>query len=312
MVKFKRDIFQRWERNPLITMLDIPYKCNTVFNAGVTKFNDEYYMLIRVESLQGHSVILVANSHDGYHFTVDAAPCMYPSNFEPFKTYEARGVEDPRITLLDGKYYVLYTAYSCYGPRLGLAKTEDFKTFERIALVSEPGNKDGVLFPRKINGQYVRLDRPIGNEIGNIWISYSNDLIHWGNTEILAEIREGRWDFYRIGASVPPIETEKGWLEIYHGVKFTTSGPIYRLGALLLELENPGKVIGRSDIPLLTPREIYERVGDINNVVFSCGAIVEDDGEVKLYYGAADTCICLATAHIDDILASCVEVPSEK
>lgn len=306
MTGFKKDLFQRWERNPLITIQDIPYSCNTVFNAGAVKYNNEYILLIRVENLRGHSVIVAARSKDGYHFSVDKEPCMYPSQVEPFKTYEQRGVEDPRITYLEGSYYIIYTAYSEYGARLGLAKTNDFKTFERIALISEPGNKDGVLFPRKINGQYVRLDRPIGNEIGNIWISYSNDLINWGNTDLLAEVRQGRWDYYRIGASVPPIETEKGWLEIYHGIKHTSSGPIYRLGTLLLDLENPGKVIGRSDIPVLSPRELYERVGDINNVVFSCGAVVEDDGEIKLYYGAADTCICLATASTEEILGSCI------
>lgn len=312
MTGFKRDLFERWERNPLITMQDIPYRCNTVFNAGAVKYNNEYILLIRVESLEGHSVIVAARSNDGYHFSVDKEPCISPSLIEPFKTYEQRGVEDPRVIYLEGAYYIIYTAYSCYGARLGLARTNNFKIFERVALISEPGNKDGVLFPRKVNGQYVRLDRPIGNGIGNIWISYSNDLINWGNTDLVAEVRQGRWDYYRIGASVPPIETNKGWLEIYHGIKLTPSGPIYRLGALLLDLENPGKVIGRSDTPLLSPREFYERVGDINNVVFSCGAVVEDDGEIKLYYGAADTCICLATAYIGEILDSCVEVISEK
>ncbi|MFC2140364.1 glycoside hydrolase family 130 protein [Candidatus Auribacterota bacterium] len=302
----RRDILHRWKRNPLITLEDIPYRCNTVFNAAAAKFNNEYLLLLRVESLQGYSVLVMAYSKDGYHFSVENKSCMFPATEEPFKTYEAQGVEDPRIIFLEDTYYIMYTAYSKYGVRIGLAKTLDFKTFERVALVSEPGNKDGMLFPKKIKGQYVRLDRPKGNKVGNIWISYSPDLIHWGNSKVLITIREGHWDSHRIGGSVPPLETSRGWLHIYHGVKKTVSGPIYRLGALLLDIEDPSQVIGRSEIPILTPRENYERIGDINNVVFSCGAILEDDGELKVYYGAADTSICLATAHINEILDSCV------
>ncbi|MFC1809586.1 glycoside hydrolase family 130 protein [Candidatus Omnitrophota bacterium] len=290
-----------------MTLEDIPYRCNTVFNGAVTKFKDEYMMLLRLENLEGHSVVLLAHSKDGYHFAIKDTPCMEPSQVEPFKTFEEKGVEDPRIICLEGTFYIVYTAYSRYGARSALAKTSDFKTFERIALISEPGNKDGLLFPRKINGRYVRLDRPIGEEKGNIWISFSKDLISWGDSEVLTEIRPAQWDSYRIGGSVPPIETKEGWLEIYHGVKMTSGGPIYRLGVFLMDIDDPRKVIAHGDIPILSPREPYERVGDINNVVFSCGAVVEDDGEVKVYYGAADTCICLAVATLDELIASCKE-----
>ena len=142
--------------------------------------------------------------------------------------------------------------------------------------------------------------------LGNIWISYSEDLINWGDSHLLAAIRPGYWDCDRIGASAPPIETERGWLEIYHGVKFTSSGPLYRLGVLLLDLENPNKVLGRSDIPVIAPREYYERVGDVNNVVFSCGAIYEEyTKNVKVYYGAADTCNCVGMAKMEDLLDCC-------
>ncbi|MBN1492765.1 MAG: glycoside hydrolase family 130 protein [Candidatus Omnitrophica bacterium] len=307
MVRFQQDVLQRWPRNPIITLEDIPYRCNTVFNGAVTKFKNEYIMMLRVENLEGHSVVLLARSNDGYHFAIDDKPCMEPCAVEPFKTYETKGVEDPRIICVEGTFYVMYTAYSTYGARIGLAKTDDFKTFERIALISEPGNKDGLLFPRKINGKYVRLDRPIGGDIGNIWISFSHDLIHWGESRVLVQVRDGQWDQYRIGGSVPPIETKAGWLEIYHGVKMTSCGPIYRLGVFLMDLNDPTKVVGRSDIPILSPREPYERIGDINNVVFSCGAVVEDNGEVKVYYGAADTCICLAVATLDELIASCTQ-----
>ncbi len=302
--RFGRDIVHRWEGNPVIVVEDIPYKCNSVFNGGVVKLGETYVMLIRVESLRGYSVILKAESDDGFYFSVDKYPVMEPASEEPFRTFEERGIEDPRITEIDGVFYVMYTAVSRFGHCIAVAKTEDFESFERIAIVSEPGNKDGVLFPAKIDGMYVRMDRPIGDGKGHIWLSRSPDLVHWGDSVLLATTREGYWDTTRIGASVPPIPTEEGWLEIYHGVKNTASGPIYRLGTMLLDRNDPSKVIGRSTIPILSPREEYERVGDIGNVVFSCGAIVEPDGEVKLYYGAADTCICLGMAHIEELVES--------
>jgi len=307
MPRRQRDVLHRWERNPIITLEDIPFPCNTVFNGGVIKCNGQYMMLLRVEGLRGPSVILLAHSVDGYHFTIDDKPAMVASTQEPFKTYESGGIEDPRITYLEGEYYIVYTAASGLGARIAIAKTNDFQTYERVALASESGNKDGMLFPEKINGEYVRLERPIAHGVGNIWIAYSEDLIHWGKHKPLIEIRGGHWwDCFRVGGSAVPIKTEKGWLEIYHGVKWSASGPIYRLGAVLLDLEDPSKVIARGDIPILSPRERYERVGDISNVVFSCGAILEDDGEVKVYYGAADTCICVGTAMVDEIIESCL------
>jgi beta-1,4-mannooligosaccharide/beta-1,4-mannosyl-N-acetylglucosamine phosphorylase len=185
---------------------------------------------------------------------------------------------------------------------MSLARTEDFRSFERLAVISEPGNKDGMLFPRKVNGRYVRLDRPIANGVGSIWVSYSPDLIHWGDSQVVISPRAGHWDSYRVGASAVPIETDEGWLEIYHGTKMTSGGPIYRAGVCLLELEDPSVVIGRGDVPILSPRKEYERIGDINNVVFASGAIVESGGEVKVYYGAADTSICVATGRLDELI----------
>lgn len=301
--RFGRDTFHRWEGNPILTLDDIPFRCNAVFNGSPAKMGDKYYLLLRIEGQQGYSVFALACSNDGYHFAVEKRPVLLPAKEGVFGKYEARGIEDPRVTFLDGAFYVMYTAYSQYGPRIALLKTEDFHDFERIAIVSEPGNKDGVLFPEKINGQYARLDRPIGMGTGSIWISFSNDLFTWGNSKVLITPRHGYWDSYRVGASAPPIKTEKGWLEIYHGVKMTSGGPIYRVGVILLDLENPTIVIGRCGVPLLSPREEYERIGDVGNVVFACGAILENNGELKMYYGAADTCICVATAHVDDVVS---------
>lgn len=296
------DVFRRWPGNPILTLEDIPYECNTVFNGTVVKKNGQYILLLRVEGQQGYSFFALAKSEDGLHFEVEPKPALLPSKEGPFALHETHGIEDPRATFLEGTYYVMYTATGDHGYRIALVRTDDFETFEQVGLVSEPGNKDGVLFPERIKGKYVRLDRPIGMGTGSIWISYSEDLLSWGESKVLLAPRPGYWDSTRTGASVPPIRTEHGWLELYHGFKMTSSGPIYRAGSALLDLEDPSKVIARCRIPLLSPREDYERVGDIQNVVFACGAVVEDDGEVKMYYGAADTSMCVATAKLSDIL----------
>lgn len=300
-----RDLLHRWESNPIITLEDMPFPCNTVFNGTPVKLGDEYLLLLRVEGQRGYSFFALARGKDGFHFEVEKKPVLLPADKGIFKFYENRGIEDPRATFIDGVYYVLYTAVSEVGYRIAVAQTEDFRSFKRIALISEPGNKDGVLFPEKISGQYVRLDRPIGLGVGSIWISYSNDLKSWGNSKVLLSPRSGYWDSFRVGASVPPIRTEHGWLEIYHGVRMTSAGPIYRAGAVLLDLEDPSVVIKRCDVPILSPREVYERVGDVGNVVFPCGAIVEPEGEIKVYYGGADTCIAVATTSLMR-LAECI------
>lgn len=302
-----RDFLHRWEGNPIITLEDIPYRCNTVFNGTPIKVDDNYFLLLRVEGQQGYSFFSLARSQDGFHFTVDPEPVMLPAKEGSFAKYETRGIEDPRLTEIDGRYYVLFTAVSNWGPRIELAETTDFVHYERIALVSEPGNKDGVLFPEKINGRYARLDRPIGNGIGSIWLSFSDDMIHWGDHQLVMMPHSGYWDSYRIGASAPPIKTEAGWLEIYHGMKMTRSGPIYKIGSVVFNLEDPSRVIARCDEPILSPRETYERIGDVNNVVFACGAIVEPNDDIKIYYGAADTCICVATNKLSRLIERTLE-----
>jgi len=290
----------------MITVDDIPFRCNSVFNAGAVMYDSQYILLLRVEDLKGRSVFALARSDDGFHFTVDPEPAMEPSTEEPFRTYERRGIEDPRITPVNGAFYIMYTAYSKYGACLALSRTGDFKTFERLGVVSEPENKDGALFPKKIGGRYARLDRPMAGGLGNIWVSYSEDLRMWGDSRVVMTPSGGRWDADRIGASAPPIETPEGWLEIYHGVKSTAGGPVYRLGVALLDLEDPSRVIGRSAVPVLSPREYYERIGDVGNVVFSCGAIPgPHNGSLKVYYGAGDTCICVGTTTIAELIERC-------
>ena len=296
------DLLKRWEGNPAITVEDVPFRANTVFNGTPIETKDGVYLLLRIEGQHGYSFFALARSKDGLNFTIDKEPVMLPAKEGPFAFYETKGIEDPRVTIVEDTCYVVYTAVGDYGARIALASTEDYVNYERIALISEPGNKDGILFPRKIKGRYARLDRPIGLGRGSIWISYSPDLINWGDSEVIITPRGGYWDNFRVGASVTPIETEEGWLEIYHGVKMTSAGPIYRIGIVLLDLDDPSKVIKRGDQPILSPRENYERIGDIGNVCFACGAVLENNGDMKIYYGAADTSICIATTTLDGIL----------
>ena len=303
--KMERDLLRRYEGNPILALDDMPFRCNTVFNGTPVKVNGEYILLLRIEGQQGYSFFSLARSRDGLNFKPDKEPWMLPAREEPWQVWEEHGIEDPRLTRVDGQCYILYTAVGGYGHRIAIASTDELRSYRRIAMISGPGNKDGVLFPQKINGLYARLDRPFGREIGSVWVSYSPDLVNWGRSEFVFGPRARYWDCHRVGASAPPILTDRGWLEIYHGLKMTSAGPIYRAGSVMLDRDNPAKVLGRCLPPLLSPREHYERIGDVGNVVFACGAIVEDDGEVKVYYGAADTSICVATAHIDKLIESC-------
>ena len=303
---------KRYEGNPILTARDFPRPVNSVFNAGAAKHGDEYVLLNRVEDLEGISCLWAARSQDGVHFTPDPQPAMVRATEGHYATYEEYGIEDPRITRIDGVYYITYTCYSRYAPCVGLARTSDFRTFERMGIITLPQNKDVVLFPEKVGGCYARLDRPsivVGkcDVGGDIWISYSPDLLHWGDPRPVMQPRKGgRWDNKKIGAGAPPIKTEQGWLEIYHGVRETGSGVLYRLGAVLLDLEDPSRVIGRAAEPVLSPAATEDFLGDVMNVVFTCGAILEDDGEIKIYYGAADQVMCLATAPVDEVIALCL------
>jgi len=303
------DIVYRWEGNPIITIEDFSFKCSDIRNAGAVKVDGEYILLVTIQGLEGHYSIYTARSTDGYHFEMDDGPFMAPSREEEFRIYEELGVLDARVVPLDGSYYISYSALGLHGYRLGLARTDNFRTAQRIGLVSEPDTKGGSLFPRKIGGRYVRLERP--REGSSIWITYSEDLEYWGWSEVVMTPRAGFWDSDRIGVAVPPMEIDQGWLLIYYGAKQTSAGPLYRLGAAILDSEDPSKVIGRTNIPILSPREEYERIGDVPNIVFSCGAIVEPDDEVKLYYGAANSCICVGTTKVQEIVRICKESAEE-
>ncbi|MCK5565754.1 MAG: glycoside hydrolase family 130 protein [Planctomycetes bacterium] len=302
MLKTGRDILHRWEGNPAITIEKVPFRANTVFNGSPIVTDNGIDLLMQVQGQQGHSFFVMARSKDGFRFKIDDAPVMLPAKDGPFAIYEKHGIEDPHITILEDTCYVVYTAVGDCGRRMALAKTEDRVNYERIAMISEPGNTNGILFPKKIGGRYGRLDSPAGNGHGGIWVSYSPDLIKWGDSRPVLSPRRGGWDEYRVGASACPIETEQGWLLIYHGTKMTPSGEVHRNGVALLENENPSKVIKRGESPILSPKTEYERIGDVINVCNICGAVVSKNGKMKIYYGAADSSICIGTCHIDNIL----------
>ena len=305
-----RDVIRRSRGNPLIALSDLPFRASDIWNAAVTRFRGEYLLLVTVETLEGLYSIYLARAKDGIRFTVDPEPFMSPAEDSPGRVHESYGIRDARITALDGTHYITYVAAGDHGLRLGIAKTEDFRprSVERIAYVSQVDVKNGVLFPRKVGGRYLLLKRP--NDGSGIWLSRSDDLEFWGAETVVMTPRGGYWDSTRIGASAPPIEIEQGWLLIYYGEKHTSAGPLVRLGAAILDRDDPSRVLARSNIPILSPREDYERIGDVPNVVFSCGALLED-GEILLYYGASDSCICRGAAPLEDIVRSCLESERE-
>ncbi len=227
------------------------------------------------------SHLRMARSDDGLNWRIDDSVQLWPRN-----KYEAYGIEDPRIVQIDGEYLVTYSAISRHGVTSNLLVTRDFKSFDYRGQLFVPDNKDICIFPEKVNGRYVALHRPSVSMLGrpDIWIAYSDDLVHWGGHEAIMYCRPGQWDSGRIGCGPAPVKTEKGWLEIYHG----SDDRNYYLGAVLLDLDDPRKVIARSETPILMPEEPYELEGFFANVVFANGQIAHDDGRIWIYDGGAD------------------------
>ncbi len=303
------DIIRRYRNNPIIDLRALPFVCADICNAGAIKVDGEYILLVTVQTLEGVFRIHTARGRNGYTFEISEKPFMSPSRGDDSRVYEEQGILDARITAVNGTYYITYDALGPHGYCLALARTEDFQSVQRIGIITEPDNKGGALFPRMINGKYTLFQRPWSG--GSIWINYSEDLEYWGGSEILMTPRAGYWDSSRIGAATPPMEIEEGWLFIYYGIKDTSAGPLFRLGAAILDRDEPTRLIGRTNVPILSPRLPYERIGDVNNLVFSCGAILEPDGELKLYYGAADSCICLGSTHVSTVVQTCMESERE-
>jgi len=299
-----RDVIARCPRNPLIRLEDVPFRCSDIRNAAVVSHAGEHLLLVTVELLEGRCAVFRARRNGGGRFAVDPRPFMAPDDDGPGRAYESTGIGDPRVTRLDGTYYIVYVAEGDHGQRLGLARTADFETVERLGYVSQVDVKNGVLFPRRIGGKYMLLQRP--QQGWRIWLAGSEDLTFWHCEAVVMTPRGGFWDPDRIGAAAPPIEIDEGWLLIYYGERSTSAGPLVRLGAAILDRDDPSRVLARSNIPILSPRERYERIGDVPNVVFSCGALLEGD-TVHLYYGASDSCICRGEAPLEAVVRTCFD-----
>jgi len=308
MSKFEFEtLFERHPDNPILTASQWTYPIHSVFNPGAICLKDGTTLLLcRVEDRRGLSHLCAARSKDGItNWEIDTKPTL---NFDP-KNHpeELWGIEDPRITYSTEReeYLIAFTAFSKFGPGVAVATTKDFKRFKRYGLAMQPDDKDAAFFPRRFDGSYALIHRPVTESGANMWISYSPDLINWGGHKLLLPARRGGWwGANKIGLSPPPIETERGWLLIYHGVRHHASGSIYRLGLALMDKDHPDVCLLRSQSWMFGPEKDYETIGDVGSAVFPCGYTIQPDGDtIYLYYGAADTTICLAIGSIKRLLA---------
>ena len=308
-------MIKRFENNPILTPEDMPVPCCAVYNSGVIKTAaGEYVMASRFEYPNKRQAAWVSRSQDGINFVPDPEPMRFVCTAEQEEEYDKTCTAippdigswyDPRLNPVDGEMYVTYAVGGIPRCRIAIGRTEDFRVVHHVSFPLHIPNRNGVLFPERINGDVYMLHRPQNVDgSGDIWIASSPDLIHWGNCRIVAE-REQYWEHEKIGPAAPPIKTDEGWLTAYHGVFPTCNGINYGAGVMLLDLEQPWRVVGRSKDPILFVQETYEMIGQVPNVVFPGALIPEPDGHVKIYYGAADYVQCLATAQLADLIAMC-------
>ncbi len=305
-------LFRRYSGNPILTAAGWPYPVHSVFNPGAALIDGETLLLVRAEDYRGFSHLTLARSKDGVtDWNIDEAPTMEYFEAHPEERW---GLEDPRIVWLEDleKYAIAYASYSSVGPKVSLALTKDFEIIEKFGALLSPEDKDASLFPKKFGGRYVLIHRPIVSGEAHIWIAFSPDLVHWGEHRVLLHRRGGLWDSQRVGLGTQPIETSEGWLLIYHGVRQTAAGALYRVGLALLDLDAPWKVIKRSQEWVFGPKEPYEFIGDVAGVVFPTGAVIDKEkNELRLYYGAADSTVCVAFADMKEILDYLKRCPCE-
>jgi len=310
-----RELFQRHPGNPILTAADWPYPVNAVFNPAAAAAEGKTMLLARVEDRRGISHLTVARSANGLDgWSIDPEPLLAPND----EASEQWGFEDARVVRVDelDRWVITCTAYGPAGPAVFLATTEQFDTVERYGIVRQAEDKNAALLPHRIDGRWVLLHRPqtqYGGARGEILLSRSDDLVSWSTPEQVLQPRAGAWwDSLRIGIGPPPLRTEHGWLLIYHGVKDTVAGEIYRVGLALLDLHDPTRVLRRLPNWILAPLAPYERTGDVPNVVFPCGLVHDSDSdEVRLYYGAADSSICVAIARLHDLLEAVLGAPGD-
>jgi len=301
------EIVWRSEKNPIISRNHVPC-ANSIFNSAVVSFGGGFAGVFRVDDTARVMNLHVGRSSDGIEWQLDPEPIRFeaadPRVCEIQRRFEH--AYDPRVCRLGDRYWLTW-CNGYHGPTIGVAWTRDFITFYQLENAFLPFNRNGVLFPRRICGRYGMLSRPSDGghtDFGDIYWSESDDLVHWGRHRHVMSPRPLTWDSTKVGAGPTPIETGDGWLLLYHGVLTSCNGFVYAMGAVLLDLNEPWRVLARPNDYLLSPRALYEQVGDVPNVVFPCAALVDSEADrVAIYYGAADTVICLAFAHLSEITA---------
>lgn len=297
------DLVWRFSGNPILGWNPIP-KAARVYNSAIVPYNEKFAGVFRADQKNGRATLFAGTSEDGIKINLNPEPINWiDENGSPNPTSYAY---DPRVVNIDGTYYITWCD-DMKGPSIGLGRTTDFKTFVRMPNPLLPYNRNGVLFPRKINGKYYLLSRPSDTghtPFGDIYISESPDLIYWGkHKHVMGKGGHGWWQGTKIGAGPIPIETTEGWLLFYHGVSNTCNGFVYSFGAVILDLENPNKVLYRTRDYLLTPEKDYETIGFVQNVVFPCANLYDaQTGRIAIYYGAADTYTAIAFAQANELI----------
>lgn len=294
-------VFTRYAGNPIVTAAAVP-RANSIHNSAIVRRGEgDFAGVFRVDEISMDFTLHVGFSADGIEWRIDPEPLTMASG-DPDVVMTAQSY-DPRLTCLDGVYHLTWCNASAQGPAIGLATTEDFATFTQWENLLPPANRNGVLFPRRIGGDFAVLHRPSDRghtPFGDVFYATSPDLLHWGRHRFVFGPREG-WQSLKVGPGPPPIETDEGWLLIYHGVWQSCNGYLYSVGGALLDLDEPWRVLHRTRDYLLAPTELYERVGDVPNVCFPSSAVVEGD-DLRLFYGCADTCISIADAKLSDVV----------
>ena len=302
-----RAVVWRSSRNPIIPRDLLPHS-NSIFNSAVVPFRDGFAGVFRVDDTVRTMNVHAGRSRDGVAWDIDPTPIRFLPADDRVREIQATFTHayDPRVTWLEDRWYVTW-CNGYHGPTIGIAWTQDFETFHQLDNAFLPFNRNGVLFPRRIGDRYLMLNRPSDNghtAFGDIFYSESPDLVHWGRHRHVLGPVPWTWESTKVGPGPTPLETNEGWLLIYHGVLTSCNGFVYSMGAALLDLDQPWRVIGRGRHYLLSPQVPYEQVGDVPNVVFPCAALVDRDADrVSIYYGAADTVTCLAHAHLSELVA---------
>jgi beta-1,4-mannooligosaccharide/beta-1,4-mannosyl-N-acetylglucosamine phosphorylase len=296
----------RSSRNPIIERDHLP-RSNSIFNSAVVRYRDGYAGVFRVDDRRRTMNLHAGRSDDGVDWRIDEEPISFEPADDRVRELQATFTHayDPRVTWLEDRYYVTWCS-GYHGPTIGVAYTHDFDTFHQLDNAFLPFNRNGVLFPRRVGGSYGMLSRPSDDghtPFGDVYYSESPDLTHWGRHRHVLGTAPWSWESTKVGAGPTPIETDEGWLLVYHGVLTSCNGFVYSMGAALLDLDEPWRVVARGRDYLLSPQVPYEQVGDVPNVVFPCAALVDAQADrLTIYYGGADTVVCMAHGHLSEIV----------